>query len=953
MAAFASAQAHYVAAQTMYNYARWGDYEALTRYQSSINNADAQGNTALCLAWAEGNTEAYNILRRYGANTGVPCMTDTPGETAHGSFGMGPVAWTLLGLAAVGGIAAAVSTDKSSGSDTPEPGPEPGPTPPVRDTITNKLVAGQGFVNSDIFYINEQDANLLGVSFIFDGETVGGENAYAGSGEYTSSVELENISDGFLVGMQASLDLEATIGNAWAHDDGKATGIIKLKNTGNGYVVGAMAQNVYNAGVAGTTAVSDGAISIENEGNGDVFGLYGSASAYNLFLPDISKTVEGRVGGTANGLIRIKNKGNGTSYGMVAGTIFNMRAENADMPHAANARVQIINLGNGDAYAMNAASDIYNNPYSASDTAEIEMVNTGSGKVVGLYSTDGDVFNGGVINIYNLGSGKAVGIWVDGTARARNMGNIFITRDSYTDIDGEVYSAVEGSQGDMAIGIYGGADTTIENMSGGYISISGAETAYGIYSEGSNVINNGIININGDLCTSSDCGGNFIKLNGGRLLQNGTLSAQNSDTTQPQSLDLDAMDGQIIATANAKFQTTGAISGTITVDSSAVQNGFDDVYQITDMVTAADVSGLKLTSQSALFDAALENGSDAVLRRKEFAEVTENASLAQFLQQNYAAQQNENLFNVLKSAESLQSLQNDLRQLSGGNTFNRFINSDLRRLREMNFALGQDFLQQSAKQFTLVGGVDMPHQVNTRNAYALSGQTFGNYSFGWGFAFGQTQDGKTRHDDNRQQQSFNVVMPISYKHNGYQLQMVPQVGYLRDTYDRYGFNSMSYHGQLEKNIFGVNNEVRYPLTFGEWTVAPTAEVNLLGYHLKGHENNQPYSLKIKSQNNYSLESGLGLTANRKIALGRSTALQLSSGAGVYHEFANPYDIEVGMNGMNGYFTQHDNKRSRDRAVIRSGFDFTYGKNLSFFGRISAYIDREYLTDVDVGLQYAF
>lgn len=56
--------------------------------------------------------------------------------------------------------------------------------------------------------------------------------------------------------------------------------------------------------------------------------------------------------------------------------------------------------------------------------------------------------------------------------------------------------------------------------------------------------------------------------------------------------------------------------------------------------------------------------------------------------------------------------------------------------------------------------------------------------------------------------------------------------------------------------------------------------------------------------------------------------------------------------MDGSFTVHDEKRTDNRAVVRTGFEFTQGK-LSLLGNLMSYIDSEYRTNATLDLKYNF
>lgn len=96
------------------------------------------------------------------------------------------------------------------------------------------------------------------------------------------------------------------------------------------------------------------------------------------------------------------------------------------------------------------------------------------------------------------------------------------------------------------------------------------------------------------------------------------------------------------------------------------------------------------------------------------------------------------------------------------------------------------------------------------------------------------------------------------------------------------------------------------------------------------------------QNNYAAQNNENLFSS----------LKLNGGVAMYHEFANPYALTLGMNGMDSSFTVRDEKRTDNCAVVRTGFEFTQGK-LSLLGNLMSYIDSEYRTNATLDLKYNF
>ena len=100
------------------------------------------------------------------------------------------------------------------------------------------------------------------------------------------------------------------------------------------------------------------------------------------------------------------------------------------------------------------------------------------------------------------------------------------------------------------------------------------------------------------------------------------------------------------------------------------------------------------------------------------------------------------------------------------------------------------------------------------------------------------------------------------------------------------------------------------------------------------------------QNNYAAQNNENLFSSLKSL---ENVEQLNSGL---NDFANPYALTLGMNGMDGSFTVRDEKRTDNRAVVRTGFEFTQGK-LSLLGNLMSYIDSKYRTNATLDLKYNF
>ena len=360
---------------------------------------------------------------------------------------------------------------------------------------------------------------------------------------------------------------------------------------------------------------------------------------------------------------------------------------------------------------------------------------------------------------------------------------------------------------------------------------------------------------------------------------------------------------------------------------------------------------MNLISQSAMFEASLENGTDAVMTMKSFDEVINNKSFADFLEKNYALENNENFFSNIKSIEDVTSLNKTLDQMFGKNMFSRFAFEDLMLMRELNFDINNTLFN-SKEEYMSIGGNTNSFAFSGNSRYSLTSNNFGNYSVGLSIAFSDINSDDGNDENLRSETMYNISTPVGYYIKGLEFITTPRIGYAYGTYNRNGFNNQNYEGTVKKQMFALMNETRYPFEFGGWKIAPSAEFNLINYHISGDETDKEYSLKIKSQNNYSVEAGIGLYASKENELTKDTSIKFNAGVSIYHEFADPYKMKLGMEGMSGSFTLRDETHSDNRAVVQSKFEFKHN-NMSLIGNIASYIDRKYETDARLDFRFEF
>lgn len=442
--------------------------------------------------------------------------------------------------------------------------------------------------------------------------------------------------------------------------------------------------------------------------------------------------------------------------------------------------------------------------------------------------------------------------------------------------------------------------------------------------------------------------------NGASLITSGSLQTMST----PLNLDMLSQDGtgKVVAEEGTELISDVAVVGTVSMSNNFITDNFKDTVVAKDMIQTPDASGLKLISESALFDAKLaDNGSDVVMKMKNFDDVVPNKSLAQFLTNNYALANNANFYNKLKSFDNLSSLNNSLNQLTGKDVLSRFNFEDMSMMRELNYDMNNNLFHSKENHLSMAGSISpmaFKGDTGSNSRYSLFSQKHDNTSIGLGIAFTDTRSDDDHESNNRHETMYQMIVPFGYKAGGFNMITSPRIGYARGEYDRTGFDGMNYDGTLEKRVYGVMNEARYPFKVAGWSFEPSLEFNVLGYQQKGSEDGRQFSLNVPNQQTLSVEGGMGFYATKETELSHGK-VNLSAGLALYHEFADPYKLKLGMEGMDGSFEVRDENRSDNRAVARAGFNYTNDDNLEIYGSILSYIDKEARTKANTGMKWRF
>ena len=510
-----------------------------------------------------------------------------------------------------------------------------------------------------------------------------------------------------------------------------------------------------------------------------------------------------------------------------------------------------------------------------------------------------------------------------------------------------------------AYGIY--ADNAyVQNK--GKITLSGvnSDTSYGIYAVNeSKVFNSGTITINEESYSDNAASGHFIYIDASSSFTNtGDISFSSFDTAALGG-------GKFVLGKDGKI-TAPEIKGDITADAGITSGGFDKTYSNKNAFSGK-TDEVKLNSGSALFDAALKNN-DIVMTMKDFDEVVDDKSLAAYLQRNYEAKRNEQLFNSLKFHATAAGLNSSLNQQLGFSLLPNFAQENMNVFRSLSnlvtdtmfsqdltnerMMVGYDYLGQDRSSKGRVTGYE-----NTANSsYFLADTKLNNRQrFGLGVAL--TRFNSDYDDDSTRKATFAQALG-SYMHdfgNRWKYAGLLRVGYADGDYKRQS-DSERVSGDTSDILYGFNNELRYNYDLGFMTLEPQVELNAYGYYQrKIKENDEKISaLLVDGTNNLSIEAGAGLYAGKETVYCETGRVKARLGGSYYRELSQPYHtMRARVRDTDGYYLiESTDIFDRNRMVVRADIAFSW-KAIEFYFRGSQFMEDKHTTVINAGIKYNF
>lgn len=786
---------------------------------------------------------------------------------------------------------------------------------------------------------------------------VNGSNSYALAADDGATATLNNagtinINNGAtgsyaMYGKNATLTNETsgTINVLQSGTTAMFTQVGKLTNKGKINLAAADAIGLY---VTEGQAVNDSGAIIDVNSNGKAMNVVGTGSITNSGTINLNAAnaygLYAQNGGTATNSGTIKLNSSGMAYGMYGSggakltnnSSINGKAENAYGMYGSNmtnaGTISITGTGTGASYGMRSTGG------TVSNTSQIEVT---ASQAYGISLTGaGTATNSGTITVTGTGSDTSYGMYGSGGAKLINNGTINVNSTSGT-----------------AVGMYAtGSGSSITNT--GNIVLNGVS----ITTDYSGISSSDDPDTDATNCTSAGCG-NFIKVeNGATFYNNGQVSSASAMNFNLMSA---ANTGTIMLARGGSFEAP-EISGEITAAADIVTEGNETTYVNENSFVGQD-SGIKLNSGSYLFDAYLvtnEAGNqDVVMTMKNFADVVDNDSVANFLSSNYTLGTNMDMYSILKAAGDATSFTTAVAEQMGLNLIPSFAKQNMDIVKAVNRHMSQTlFANQSSNDvramFDFVydyreqDGVNMlsGYEDNAATAYALFDRKYNNnFRYGLGVSFTRYESDYDN-GSSRDEVVAQVLAPLIYTTEGLKAVSMPRLGIGWGEYKR-RIGSDESKADVKNYYYGITNEVRKEIDLGTVTLEPTAEFNILGlYQDSTKEKN---GLEVKSANNLSVEGGIGLYARKSFSIMEENDLTLRAGGSWYHEFNNPYQAaRARIAGMLGSYQMDTYDVERDRGILSVRMDYKHDR-FDFYFEANKFLEEDDGYALSAGLGYKF
>ena len=542
---------------------------------------------------------------------------------------------------------------------------------------------------------------------------------------------------------------------------------------------------------------------------------------------------------------------------------------------------------------------------------------------------------------------------------------------------------MSGAQG---IGIYVGSGSKFYNNASGKIIFAGGATQSGTITADTS---SGDVTICED---GGDCKNKFIYLaQGASLVNSGTMVTSSSFALNEMG------NGEVVLTSTGKMKADDSITGNLFIasDSAMSAQGQKDVYVNENALDANEID-VSLMSKSPMWKVSTRDSSnsadapsvstsddnkddmseahsdsdvesdvsntqikDIVYSRVAFNNLIDNASQAAYLEANYAIRNS--IYDGMIIASSQEEFNRAVQEGLGLDLIPNFAKQNMDLIRNVNrqvnsavfnntdeteirTTIGYDFFDREQDGNNGLSG----YEDEAHSGYALWDRKYNeNFRYGIGASFTK-YDSDYDNGSERNEIIAQIMTPLLFEAGNTQFLSMPKIGMGWGEYTRYA-QGKEYKADTRNYYYGINNEVRHDIDMGIVTLEPVAEFNVLGLY----QNRTKENIRVESNNNVSVEGGLGLYAKKSFSLTDEDELKIRLGGTYYHEFNNPYQApKAGVVGLLGSYQMDSYEAQKDRAVLSARFDYKRGK-FNFYLEGNSYIEDDDNYSINAGLTYAF
>ncbi|MBR5599592.1 MAG: autotransporter outer membrane beta-barrel domain-containing protein [Alphaproteobacteria bacterium] len=596
-----------------------------------------------------------------------------------------------------------------------------------------------------------------------------------------------------------------------------------------------------------------------------------------------------------------------------------------------------------------------------------------------IYAIGGTVeINGGSIgNETRIIVGGKTGIYLK---NANAISSASIDVGSGTGVNVAAYGSFDNSG---TITVSNGTGIKIEKngnaTNSGYITVT--DTGTGAFIEDGGIFSNsGTITYNSTLgsCTNLGTTGNCIdtkpeeddeeekelsSIAGIVMNTNSTLINKGIIDAGNQKIDFNSSDKANVILAKGGTFKGSEFSGEILASSDIVKGNFENSYNNKNSFIGKD-EGLKVTSQSYMFDASTQNNEDkidVILNRKSFSDIVEEKELAEFLELNYREERGKKIFDALKEATNKKEFNDTTTSQTGKNFYANITRENMSVIRKITDTQKKRILNNTLKDLNMGVSYFNTGKDKTDTLSSYSNNTFQAYiekslkdtkntSYGLTLVGAYSDSDYDQADAERENKILMVFAPVLYRNNNISYLGMANLGIGYGEYSR-NKSTTNYKADTFDIYYGLSNSLEHNTDLKLLELVAEAEFNFAG--ISSNKAKEKDGLTLKSNDALSLETGIGLKLRKTLKLDKQKSLSFEFGSKYYHEFLNPYsNLEATIKGSPLSFNAGRYNETEDR--IKTTLGATYkDRDFSLSAEISHNNEKDDNMETTIDLRYHF